>query len=306
MTDSPRSPDDSTPFPHGPKPYPLDTTFVRCLKAALHERDPKKFFPHLAHKLAQPGEISALDRFFRLIPQMPDLYRHNHLNYSEALNEALRRINTKLTEFECNWETETDMIIRWRFIKWLNGKLRYTVKDLYRNDARVRDMEPLSLDYSRLEFPGEGGATPLGETISLEKLQGVKLSGLEHMIDTLQRQNTQRKGLLVELYIEQDPDATLQSCHARKSTWLNCQKLAKKMFLRLQGGKVGQLQSEKKLSWRSLAEQLEVNEQTVHSHWKRRCLPLLRKIAQKIEQESEFYAQRLLGPDANDFGPIID
>ena len=281
MTDSPRSPDDSTLPPRGPTPYPLDTTFVRCLKAALHERDPQKFFPHLANELAQPGEISALDRFLRLIPTTPDLYRHNHLNYSEALNEALRRIDTQLTDFECNWDTDTDTVIRWRFIKWLNGKLRYTVKDLYRYDARVRDKPSLSLDYPHLALSGEEVSTTLGDTISADQLKGVKLSGLDHMIDTLQRQNTQRKGLLVELYIEQDPDATLQSCHARKSTWLNCQEVAQKMFLRLQGGKVGKLKAEKKLSWRSLAEQLDVKEQTVHSHWKRRCLPLLKKIAQK-------------------------
>ena len=247
MDFSPRSTGDCPHRSRALIPYPLDSTFVQCLKAALHERDPKRFFPHLNRELAKPGDISALDRFFRLIPRMPDLYRHHHLNYDEALNEALRRIDKQLTNFECHWDTDTDTIIRWRFIKWLNGKLRYTVKDLYRYDARIREKELLSLDCST-PIQRDPPPSSLGEHLSTAPLQGLTLSGVDQMIETLQNQNTRRQGLLVELYIEQDPDCALQGCHARKSTWLNCQEVARKMLLRLQGGKVGKLAPEKRLS----------------------------------------------------------
>ncbi|MEM9771834.1 MAG: hypothetical protein AAF889_09605 [Cyanobacteria bacterium P01_D01_bin.73] len=305
MDPTPRSPV-SFCSPRPPVPYPLDETFVRALKIALHERDPQQFFPELANELLNSREISQLNRFFLLIPQMPDLYRNGHPAYEEALNEALLSIDKRLTDFQCDWEKDSATNIRWRFIRWLNGQLRYRVKDLYRREARWRRGENiLSLDCAIARGNGEvdQSSPTLGETIPAESVEGLTLSGLDHTIDRLQQQNTQRHGLLVELYIEHDPDSALKGCHARKTMQLNCQEVAQKIFLRLWGGKVGKLAAEKKLSWRSLAEQLEVKEQTVHSHWKRRCLPLLKKISQKIEAQSDFYAKRLLGPD---FSPDTD
>ncbi|MGD1850717.1 MAG: hypothetical protein ACFCBU_08945 [Cyanophyceae cyanobacterium] len=288
-----RSPVPSYCSPRAPVPYPLDEAFVRTLKNALHKRDPQRLFPELASELGKSGDISQLNRLFLLIPQMPDLYRHNHPDYGEALNEALQTINKRLTEFQCDWD-DSATNIRWRFMCWLNGQLRYRVKDLYRQDVRRRGECTLSLD---CEIARDRDSTAsLGDTLPAD-LEEITLSGLDRMISQVQQQNTQRQGLLIELYIEQDPDCALKGCHARKATRLNCQEVAQKILLRLRGEKVGALAAEKKLSWRSLAEQLKVKEQTVHSHWKRKCLPLLRQIAQKIEEQSEIYAQRLLGSD---------
>ncbi|MEM1425114.1 MAG: hypothetical protein AAGF75_00970 [Cyanobacteria bacterium P01_H01_bin.130] len=291
-----------SPLPKSLTPYPLDTTFVRCLKAALHERNPRQFFPELASELAKPGEISALNRFFRLIPQMPDLYRHPHPQYTEALNDALQTTDKRLTQFQCNWQGDTDTQIRWRFMRWFNTPLRYRIKDLYRQAWQQRGKAPLSLDCAITD----SSATTLGDTVAAEGGEGVKLSGLDALIEAQQREKTQRQGLLVELYIEQDPDCTLQGCQARKAAQLNCQSVAQKMLLRLQGGKVGKLAPEKRLSWRMLAEQLAVKEQTVHSHWKRKCLPLLQKIARTIEAQSDLYAQKLLGLSADADGNAPD
>ncbi|MEM9244494.1 MAG: hypothetical protein AAGA67_01935 [Cyanobacteria bacterium P01_F01_bin.153] len=293
MAPIPRLPAPSYRSPRAPIPYPLDETFVRTLKNALHERDPQRFFPELAHDLGKSGDISQLNRLLLLIPQMPDLYRHSHPDYGEALNEALQTINRRLTEFQCCWD-DSATNIRWRFIAWLNGQLRYRVKDLYRQDVRRRGEGTLSLDCAIAQ--NNDSVATLGETLSAD-LEEITLSGLDSVISRVQRENTQRQGLLVELYIEQDPDRILKGCHARQTTRLNCQDVAQKILLRLRGEKVGALAAEKKLSWRSLAAQLKVKEQTVHSHWKRKCLPLLRQIAQKIEAQSGMYAQRLLGSD---------
>jgi len=54
-----------------------------------------------------------------------------------------------------------------------------------------------------------------GEITRLELLPDVTLSGLDGMIESDQKENTQRIGLKLELYIESDPEGKLKNSYPR-------------------------------------------------------------------------------------------
>ncbi|TAD77416.1 MAG: hypothetical protein EA001_10270 [Oscillatoriales cyanobacterium] len=215
----------------------------------------------------------ALTRLLTLIPKLPGLRRDRHPDYLEALNHVLKYVQTRIDRFQCDLDADPSFV-RQRFTVWVNGQLKFRILDLYRGADR-----PLSLD---APVAMDSGNLPLLDYLGKLSNRAMSLDGIEALIEERQLQATRRQGLLVELYIERDPEGRLQSCTGTQAPHMNCQTLAQSILLQTRGDRVGPLPAEKKNTWRSLARQLQVNEQTLHSHWKRRCYPMLKAIAQDI------------------------
>ncbi|MBR8832983.1 MAG: hypothetical protein DSM106950_02790 [Stigonema ocellatum SAG 48.90 = DSM 106950] len=105
-------------------------------------------------------------------------------------------------------------------VRWVNGYLRWRIQDLYSPDKDA----PLSLDAPI--------ASDFGEITLLDKLPNFTLSGLDGLIENSQRETTQRIGLELELYIEQDPEGKLKNSYPSSSPQCNCQLLSQKRVLK--------------------------------------------------------------------------
>lgn len=143
----------------------------------------------------------------------------------------------------------------------LNAK---QLKDLYSPDKDA----PISLDAPI--------AVDAGETTRLELLPDFTLSGLDGAIAIAQKETTQRIGLQLELYIEQDPEGKLKNNYPRSYPECNCQFLSKRRVLKDPPHK-----------FQDLAEELNVNYTTLNSHWKRKCEPSLQEIARTLGYKQE-------------------
>lgn len=256
-----------------PPPTELDLQLVELLQQV--KRSPQR----------HPRSI---DRLLALIPKLPGLRRDRHPDYLEALNDTLKYVQRHINRFQCDLDADP-VYIRQRFTIWVNGQLKFRILDLYRGGDR-----PLSLDAPVAQ---DFGNLPLLDYLGKLSNPAMSLDGIEALIEERQLQSTRRRGLLVELYIERDPEGRLQGCTGTQAPQMNCQALAQSILLQTRGDRVGGLPAEKKNTWRSLARQLQVNEQTLHSHWKRRCYPMIKAIAQDILDRPAQVAQ-LLGIQA--------
>jgi hypothetical protein len=96
------------------------------------------------------------------------------------------------------------------------------------------------------------------------------------MIESAQKETTQRIGLQLELYIEQDPEGKLKNSYPRSYPECNCQFLSKRRVLKEPPDK-----------FKDLAKELNVKYTTLNSHWDRKCEPSLQEIARTLGYEQE-------------------
>lgn len=218
-------------------------------------------------------QARALDRLLKVTPRLTGIRTSRHPDYLEALNETLRWLNSHIHEFRFEHAPADE--IRIRFVNWVNGNLRHRINDLYRFNQKKPEHEVV-LNLDRL--PQEG-------------LDALQLDTLELSIAKDQEKNIKTRGLLMELCIENDPNDRLKSRYCARCSACNCQVLAKKLLLRNQGGQITSREGgrdriverqERRFTVRALAREFGVNEQTVHTHWRNICLPLLQEIANNL------------------------
>ncbi|MDJ0518326.1 MAG: hypothetical protein QNJ74_19430 [Trichodesmium sp. MO_231.B1] len=203
-----------------------------------------------------PERQKVLNRLLILIQQLPGLYRSSHQNYPEAFNRTLEWASKNIQNFQpgSSWEKS--------FVIWINGYLKWRVRDLYIADNKYENEsidKPINDD--------EGQSTTLGE-----KLPANTLSLLEMKIAELQQAKRERQGLAVQEYIKKDPEEKLKTSHPRKHPECNCHILAIRLLL-----------EEKRIS--NISREINISNQTLYSHWKRKCLPLLQEISSKFGEQ---------------------
>ena len=200
-----------------------------------------------------------MHRLLLEIQQLPGLAKSSHQNYPEILNRTLEKVSNNISEFQPYYNSVAKSLV-----KWVNAYLRLRMKDLYSPDKDA----PLSLDAPI--------ASDFGEITLLDKLPNSTLSGLDGLIEMSQRETTQRIGLELELYIEQDPEGKLKNSYSGSSVGCNCQFLSQRRVLKEPPDKIA-----------DIARELSIPYTTVNSHWKRKCEPILQKIAADLGYKQE-------------------
>ena len=202
---------------------------------------------------------TAMNKLLWEIQQLPGLKKSSHQDYPEALNRTFRWVSDEIANFELRQSSVSKSLVN-----WINGYLGWRIQDLYSPDKDA----PISLDAPI--------AVDAGETTRLELLPDFTLSGLEGIIENAQKETTQRIGLQLELYIEQDPEGKLKNSCPGSYPTCNCQFLSKRRLLQ-----------DPPDTFRDLANELNVKYTTLNSHWKRKCEPLLQEIALTIGYKQE-------------------
>lgn len=202
---------------------------------------------------------TALNKLLREIQKLPGLIRPNHPNYPEALNLTFEWVSRDIAKFELRQSSVSKSLAY-----WINGYLHWRIQDFKSPDKDA----PISLDAPL--------AANIGKTTRLELLADFTLSGLDGMIENAQKETTQRIGLELELYIEQDPEGKLKNSYPRSYPECNCQFLSMRRVLKEPADK-----------FQDLAKELNINYTTLNSHWKRKCEPSLQEIARTLGYKPE-------------------
>ncbi len=197
-----------------------------------------------------------LNHLLILIQQLPGIYFASHQDYPEAYNRTLEWVCKNIDRFE----PTTDSVSR-SMVIWINGYLKWRIRDLYISDN--------SYDPNRVYSSSKkDNNIDLIETIADPQ---ISLSLLDTQIEKMQAEKEENIGNAIANYIKQDLGNNLTTTHPRKHPQCNCHCLAQRLLLEDPPDKVSKI-----------ARDLAVNNQTLYSHWKKKCLPLLQEISNSI------------------------
>jgi hypothetical protein len=199
----------------------------------------------------------AMNRLLITFQQLPGLRKSPHLDYLEALDKTWEWASKNI----CDFNPRPHLSIQQSLVNWINGYLYWRIQDLYQR----ADRNQYSLD-SVIDNSGENGKNWL-EQRSIVNSDIPVLSGIDDHIEKVRKQEIQVIFLELELYIEQDPERKLRSCHPRKSPECNCQILSQRLLLKNPPDRLA-----------DISQEFGIKYQTLNSHWNNKCKPLLQTI----------------------------
>lgn len=197
----------------------------------------------------------ALNRLLILIGQLPNIYRSSHQDYPEAFNRTLEWVSKNIDRFEL----KTSSSVKNSFVTWFNGYLKWRIRDLYISDSKY--------DCQRI-YPIDSDENTVKDLVENLPDPNFSLSLLDLKIARSQQEKRERKGEAISKYIDRDPEKKLTQTHLKKCIQCNCHLLARRLLLQEPPDKIA-----------DLAREFNLNNQTLYSHWKQKCLPLLQEIA---------------------------
>jgi hypothetical protein len=228
-----------------------------------------------------PQHKKAKNQLIKFLTQFPDVKkcRDARIDCEVVMQEAYYGLFKKIKEFLLTIDLDNTPApeVRVRLIKRFNEIVKNKEFDEYRKLKK----QPFSLD-NLLSQDGQGD-THL-EQVSNEDLVGKNSYPTISLLDELIEIEDQSIGSQLWQYINADPEGKLRGCYPsekidkerkgnqpenmRPRPDVNCQVLAQRLQLK---------EPPEQLS--EIARELGISDQTLYSHWKRRCLPLLREIA---------------------------
>jgi hypothetical protein len=218
----------------------------------------------LADQFLKLTEISlkrsrAISRLIGELQHLPNLAKSSHQNYSDALSLTWDYVSRNIHLFK-----QPPFGLEQSLTTWINGYLKWRIKDLYTDDKKYRDKLPLAeaitTERVLIKTKTESGSnTP------------PNLDGLDDYIRALQGEHKQKLAQSLEDYVKTDPDRKLKSLHPKATPACNCQLLTQRLFFQDPPDRI-----------RNIAKEFSLNEQSLYSHWKKKCLPCLQGLAEEF------------------------
>ena len=208
----------------------------------------------------------------QLIPDLPGSRKYRepdpNIDFDGAVNEAYAGLFTTLPIFfrEIDLDNIADDVLRTRVVKRFNRIIQLKILDQYRKLERqpfTFSLDAPTKTTKGEEFDAEGMADDTTET------------GIEQLIEQEQAKNQQRIGRQLWQYIEDDSEGKLRNSYPNNKPDANCHILARRLLK----------DPPDKLS--VIARELNINYQTLNSHWTRTGLALLQEIALKFGYQPE-------------------
>lgn len=225
----------------------------------------EKLIEHARHpSISLSKKKIALNQLLFYVQNLPGLLQDSHPDYGLAYNRTLEWFCRNLSKFE-----ERPPSLEQSLVVWINSHLNLQIRSLYvREQGRIIQQESVDA------FIGTDG----NMTTHLEMIADPtpSLSTLDTYIEALQEVESQYLVQDIKRYIEQDLDGCLADCSPRRSKQCNCQLLAMRLVLKKHPDRIA-----------DLAREFGVNNQTLYSHWKQKCIPLLRELAIALQLRYE-------------------
>jgi hypothetical protein len=205
-----------------------------------------------------PERQKALNKLLIIVQQLPGIYKTYHQDYLEALNKTWEWLCRSIDKFQI----KPNQSLQKCLVKWINGYLKWRIQDLYTPDSKITIIsldEPISND--------EGSKVTKVDILPDTQFHSITLDLLDLKIAETQKRDRLCWGERIIEFIEQDEKHQLRSCCTRKNAKCHCQLLAKRLLLTNPSHKIA-----------DIAREFNVSNQTLYSHWKKKCLPLLKEI----------------------------
>lgn len=198
----------------------------------------------------------AMNQLLLELQQSPEIIRSTHPDYLDALHKTWEWLSRRIGEFKPRQaSTRTSMI------HWVNGYLRFRIRDLYSPDPPSLD-EPLGAY--------ESGTTLL-DTVVDNIWKQPTLNQLDNLIEEEQHRQTVCLGQELIRQIQQDPERQLRDCYPRQYPECHCHFLVQKRLLQ-----------EPAVKFVALAKILNMDKVKLTNHWYGRCLPCLQRMATQL------------------------
>ncbi|NEQ85169.1 MAG: hypothetical protein F6K26_35060 [Moorea sp. SIO2I5] len=191
--------------------------------------------------------------------QFPGLLKPPYPLDLEALDQTWEWVIKNI----CAFEPKPDLPVQTSLLRWINGYLKWRIHDLRVKQAGQHSRES-SLN-AKINKNSEN-PTELIDQLPDGGFETPTLNGIDAYIEKLKKQEIQETFEQLEGYVEEDPDYSFQTCHPRKRPDCNCQLLCQRLLFKYPPEKLTHISRE-----------LDIKYDTIISHWKRKCLPLLQK-----------------------------
>lgn len=191
--------------------------------------------------------------------RLPGLKKSSHLLYSEALDKTWEWVITNI----CDFERQAHLSVQTTLVRWINGYLKWRIKDLYLKQANQHCRE-ISLD-APINKSSENSLTFL-DILSENSIDTPTLSGIDNYIKECKAQKFQKIYEQFKQEVEEDPKHIFKNSHPRQHPDCNFRFLCQKLIFK---------DPPEKLS--HISRKLGINYNTLITFWKRKCIPLLQK-----------------------------
>jgi len=212
-----------------------------------------------------PQRQKALNNLLIIVQQFPGIKKDGHQDYLEALNKTWEWFCRSIDKFDSSKVAASESL-QISLTRWINGYLKWRIKDLYVSDSNYI----ISLDQQIRN--DEGSKATRLDILADSQGESISLDLLDIKIAEIQKHSRKTWGERISKFIEQDAKNELKRRCIRNNAECNCQLLAKRLLLAKPSHKIA-----------DIARELNVSNQTIYSHWKKKCLPLLKEIGMKIK-----------------------
>jgi hypothetical protein len=211
-----------------------------------------------------PQRRKIMNQLLLELQKLPNLGKSKHPDYLDALNKTWLWVNQNICEqFNLNLD-----LVEKRLTTWINSTLYWRIKDLYKLEANPK----IPLD----KYIGEQELTTFLDQLSETGMTTPTHTGLDQLIEEIEQQEKQNISDKIEQYINEDPEQILINCHPKNNPEANCKILCQRLLLQDPPDKMSHI-----------AKELNINNQTLNSHFKRNCLKHLQNIAKQLGYNHE-------------------
>lgn len=206
----------------------------------------------------------AMNKLLLELQYLPGLYKSAHPDYLDALNKTwLWVIKNICQQFKID-----DHLVEKRLTRWINSTLYWRIKDLSKleKEPTISINKPVGNEEmsTLLELLADNGITP------------PERNDLDFLIEENEQKEKQELSDKIEQYINDDPENLLVNCHPKNYPDVNCKILSQRLLLKEPPDKMS-----------NIAKELNINHQTLNSHFKRNCLKHLQNIAKQLGYNHE-------------------
>jgi hypothetical protein len=187
----------------------------------------------------------------RIVQHLPGIYRVSHQDYPLVLNQTWEWLNRGIDEFQMSYpdQSESNKSLENALVRWINGYLKWRIRDLYFPRGKENDYLDL-----------------LNDEIFNQSIN----------YDYIQQQEDNIISMKIENWIVSDPEKKLESCYIKNLSHCNCKELAYRLLIKSPPDNLS-----------DISRDIDVSYQTLFSHWKRNCLCLLRDQAMVFGYERD-------------------
>ena len=188
----------------------------------------------LATRQGTPERSKAMSKLIRIIRNLPGIKRVVHQDYELALNQTWEWIYREIDKFQSSSNSSLEQ----DFVRWINGYLKWRIRDLYYPRGNTNEIHSLSLS-DEIFDPG----TYLNYIQPFEQ---------QTEYDYMYKQEREAMSMEIENWIMSDPEGKLKNCFLKDNRHCNCQMLACRMLLQSPPDNFRSISNENNVSYQTL------------------------------------------------------